>query len=102
MADPQSPVGQVVSGNEKSENDGSLGSYESLSDPCPSVKRKQSSDPQDEDYVLEEEVYEHYKVNILINFYSCSIVNDPFHSFLRIPLHVEVAKMYFLLRMKQI
>jgi hypothetical protein len=35
-----------------------LGSYESSSDPCPSVKRKRSSDPHDEDYVLEE-VYEH-------------------------------------------
>jgi hypothetical protein len=43
--DPQSLVGQVVSGNEESENDGSLGSYESPSDPCPSVKRKQSSSP---------------------------------------------------------
>jgi hypothetical protein len=60
MVDPQSPVGQVVSSNEESENnDRSLGSYESPSDPCPSVKRKWSSDPQDEDYVLEEEVYEH-------------------------------------------
>jgi hypothetical protein len=53
-------VGQVVSGNEESENnDRSLGSHESLSDPCPPVKRKQSFDPQDEDYVSEEEVYEH-------------------------------------------
>jgi hypothetical protein len=44
--DSQSPVGQVVSSNEESENnDGSLGSYESPSDPCPSVKRKQSSGP---------------------------------------------------------
>jgi hypothetical protein len=33
--------------------------YESPSDPCLSVKRKRSSDPQDEDYLLEEEVYEH-------------------------------------------
>jgi hypothetical protein len=39
MADPQSPVGQVVSGNNESENDRSLGSYESPSDPCPVVKR---------------------------------------------------------------
>jgi hypothetical protein len=53
-------VGQVGSGNEESENnDGSLGSYESPSDPYPSVKRKRSSDPQDEDYVPEDEVYEH-------------------------------------------
>jgi hypothetical protein len=37
--DHQSPVGQVVSGNEESKNnDGSLSSYESPSDPCPSVK----------------------------------------------------------------
>jgi hypothetical protein len=58
--DPQSPVAQVVSGNELSEqNDGSLGSYEFPSDPFPSIKRKQSSGPQDEDYVPEEEVYEH-------------------------------------------
>jgi hypothetical protein len=58
--DHQSRVGQVVSGNEESENnDGSLGSYESPSDPCPSIKRKRSSGPQDEDYVSEEEVYDH-------------------------------------------
>jgi hypothetical protein len=46
MTDPQSQVGQVVSGNEESENnDRSLGSYESPSDPCLSVKRKRSSGP---------------------------------------------------------
>jgi hypothetical protein len=60
MADPQSLVAQVASENEESEqNEGSLGSYESPSDPCPSVKRKQSSGPQDKDYVPEEEVYKH-------------------------------------------
>jgi hypothetical protein len=57
--DPHSTVGRVVSSDEESENDGSSVSHESPSDPCPSVKRKQSSDPQDEDYVLKEEVYEH-------------------------------------------
>jgi hypothetical protein len=46
MADPQSPVGQDVSGNEESDNnDESLDSYESPSDPCLSVKRKLSSGP---------------------------------------------------------
>jgi hypothetical protein len=75
--DPQSPMAQVVSNNEESEqNDRSSGSYESPSDPCPSVKRKQSSIPRDEDYISEEEVYEHWKLNVLINFYNCSIVND--------------------------
>jgi hypothetical protein len=60
MADPQSLVAQVVSDNEESkQNDGSSGSYESPSDPCPSVKRKRSFGPRDEDYILEEEVYEH-------------------------------------------
>jgi hypothetical protein len=68
MADPQSPVGRVVSTNEESEYDGSLGSYESPNDPCLSVKRKWSSGPQDEDSVPEEEVYEHWELNILINF----------------------------------
>jgi hypothetical protein len=59
MADPQRLVAQVVSDNEESEqNDGSSGSYESPSNPCPSVKRKRSSSPQDVDYVPEEEVYE--------------------------------------------
>jgi hypothetical protein len=57
-----------VSSNKESENDGSLGLYESPSDPCLSVKRMQSSGPQDEDYVPEEEVYEHYELNVLINF----------------------------------
>jgi hypothetical protein len=59
MADPQSPVGRIESGNEESENDGSLGSYESPPDPYPQPKRKRSSDPLDEDYVAEKEVYEH-------------------------------------------
>jgi hypothetical protein len=60
MVDPQSLVAQVPSDNEESEQkDGSSGSYESPSDPCPSAKRKRSFGPQDEDYVLEEEVYEH-------------------------------------------
>jgi hypothetical protein len=60
MVDPQSPVGQVVSGNEERENnDESVGLYESPSDPCPSVKRKRSSGPQVEDYIPKEEVYEH-------------------------------------------
>jgi hypothetical protein len=53
--DPQSPVGWVVYSNEERENDGSLGSYESPTDPCLSPKRKRSSGPQDEDYVPEEE-----------------------------------------------
>jgi hypothetical protein len=36
---PQSLVAQVATNNEESEqNDGSSGSYESPSDPCPSVK----------------------------------------------------------------
>jgi hypothetical protein len=60
MADHQSLVAQVVSDNEESEqNDESSGSYESPSDLCPLIKRKRSSSPQDEDYVLEEDVYEH-------------------------------------------
>jgi hypothetical protein len=60
MADPQSPVAQFVFDIEESEqNDGSSGSYEFPSDPYPSVKMMWSSDPQDEDYVPEEEVYEH-------------------------------------------
>jgi hypothetical protein len=49
-----------VSNNEKSEqNDRSLGSYESPTDPCPSVKRKRSSSPHDKDYIPEEDVYEY-------------------------------------------
>jgi hypothetical protein len=102
MADPQSPLGQVVSGNEESKNDGSLGSYESPSDPCSSVKRKQSSSPWDEVYVPEEEVYKYYELNVLIIFYSRSIVNDPLHSFHRIPFHVEVLQIYFLIRRKHL
>jgi hypothetical protein len=48
-----------VSGNEESENDISLGLYESPNDPCLLVKRKQSSGLKDKDYVPKEEVYEH-------------------------------------------
>jgi hypothetical protein len=60
MADPHSPVTQVVFDNEESEQkDGCSASYESPSDPCPSVKRKRCSGSQDENYAPEEEVYEH-------------------------------------------
>jgi hypothetical protein len=53
-------VAQVVFDNEESEqNDECLGSYEYPRDPCPSVKRKRSFVPRDEDYITEEEVYEH-------------------------------------------
>jgi hypothetical protein len=45
--DPQSLVCQVVTGNEEKKNDESLDSYKSPSDPCPSVKRKRSSSPQE-------------------------------------------------------
>jgi hypothetical protein len=60
-----------------------------------------SSVPHDEDYVPEEEVYEYYELNVLINFYRCSVFNDPLHSFLTIPLHVEVFEICFLHRRKQ-
>jgi hypothetical protein len=59
MADPQTPMDQIAFGNKESENDGSLGSFESPPDAYPQPKRKWSSGPQDEEYVLEEEVYEH-------------------------------------------
>jgi hypothetical protein len=50
--DPQSPGAQVVSDNKENEqNDRSISSYESPSNPCLSIKRKRSSDPQDEDYI---------------------------------------------------
>jgi hypothetical protein len=53
-------VAQVVSDNKESEqNDGCSGSYESPSDPSPLDKRKRSSGLQDEDYISEEEGYEH-------------------------------------------
>jgi hypothetical protein len=62
-------VAQVVSDNEESkQNDGSSGSYESPSDPYPSVKRKRSTGPQGEDCVPEEEVYEHLELNVPIIF----------------------------------
>jgi hypothetical protein len=52
-------VGRIESGNEESENDGSLDSYESPPNPYPQPKRKWFSGPMDEDYIPEEEVYEH-------------------------------------------
>jgi hypothetical protein len=57
--DPHSLVGQVSGNKESEQNDGSSGSYESPSGPCPSIKRKQSSGLQDDDYVPEEQVYDH-------------------------------------------
>jgi hypothetical protein len=47
MADPQSLLARIESGNERSENEGNSDLYESL--PNPQVK----------DYVSEEEVYNH-------------------------------------------
>jgi hypothetical protein len=75
--------------------------YKSPPDPYPQAKRKRSSGPQDEDYVPEEELYEYYELNVLINFYSSSIFSDPLHSFLTIPLDVKVFEIYFLHRRKQ-
>jgi hypothetical protein len=46
MADPQTAVARIESGNEESKNEESSSSYE-------------SSGPRDEDYILVEEVYEH-------------------------------------------
>jgi hypothetical protein len=59
MADPQSPLAQIESGNEGNENEGSIDSYESPLDPYPQCKRKRSSGPQDKDYVPKEEIYDH-------------------------------------------
>jgi hypothetical protein len=59
MEDPKTTVGRIESSNEESENDRSLGSYESPPNTCPQPKMKRCSSPQDEDYVPEEEVYEH-------------------------------------------
>jgi hypothetical protein len=86
MANPQILVAQVVSDNEESEqNDGSLGSYESPSDPCPSIKRKRSSGPQDEDYIPEEEVYKHLELNVLIIFTVVELLMTLFTPFLEPP-----------------
>jgi hypothetical protein len=43
MADPQTPMDQIESGNEESENDGSLGSFESPPDAYPQPKRRYMS-----------------------------------------------------------
>jgi hypothetical protein len=85
MADPQSPVGWVVSTNKGNENDISSSSYESPSDPSLSVKMKRSSGPQDEDYISEEDVYEHEELNILINFKSIVLLMTIFTPFLESP-----------------
>jgi hypothetical protein len=52
-------VAPVESGNDGSKNEESLDLYESPSTPYPQCKRQQSSGPQDEDFVSEEEVYDH-------------------------------------------
>jgi hypothetical protein len=52
-------MGRIESSNKERENDRSLVSYESPPDPFPQPRRKRSSSPQDEDYISEEEVYEH-------------------------------------------
>jgi hypothetical protein len=45
-------------------------------------------------------VCEYEELNVRIDFYSCSTVNDVLHSFLRIPLHIEVLEICFLLGLK--
>jgi hypothetical protein len=40
-------------------------------------------------------MFEHVELHVQINFYRCSVVNEPLHSFLRILLHIEVFKIYF-------
>jgi hypothetical protein len=95
MADPQSPVGQVVSSNEESKNDRSLGSYESPSDPCLLIKWKQSSGPPDLDYVPKEEVYEHLELNVLINFLVVVLLMTLFSTFLESPSTLKCLKFIF-------
>jgi hypothetical protein len=59
MEDPQSPMAQNEFANEESENEGRPDSFESPSDPYPPCKSQQPYGPQDEDYISEQEVYDH-------------------------------------------
>jgi hypothetical protein len=67
MADLENDVTQYESPDEGSGNAGDLDSYESpspLHPPC--GKRQRGSGTENQDYVLEQPVYNHWKLNVLI------------------------------------
>jgi hypothetical protein len=67
MVELENPATQYESPNEGSGNAGGLDSYESpspLHPPC--AKRQPASGTEDPDYVAEQLVYDHWKLNVLI------------------------------------
>jgi hypothetical protein len=96
MSNLENEVTQYESPNEGSENGGGSDDYESPSSLHPSCgKRQWASGTEDLDYIPEQPLYDHWKLNILIYTIGVlwMILSTFFH---RIPLHVEVPDNYFL------
>jgi hypothetical protein len=67
MSDLENEVTQYESPNMESGNAGGLDEYESPSPLHPPYdKRQKASGIDDQDYVLEQPVYDHWKLNVLI------------------------------------
>jgi hypothetical protein len=67
MAELENEATQYESLNKGSRNAGGLDSYESPSPLCPLyAKRQRASGTEDPDYILEQPVYGHWKLNVLI------------------------------------
>jgi hypothetical protein len=96
MADLDNEATQYEPPNEESRNAGGSDLYESpspLHPPC--GKRQRASGTEDLDYVLEQLVYDHWKLNVLI--YTIEVLLMTLSTFFcRIPLHIEVPDNYFL------
>jgi hypothetical protein len=67
MVEPENEATQYDSPNEESRNAEGSDSYESpspLYPPC--TKRQRALDTKDPDYVLEQPIYDHWKLNVII------------------------------------
>jgi hypothetical protein len=95
MADLKNEVTQYESPNEGSGNVGGSDLYESPSPLHPLCSKRQwASGTEDPDYVLEQPIYDHWKLNVLI--YTIKVLWMTLNFFHRVPLHVEVSDNYFL------
>jgi hypothetical protein len=99
-ADLENEVTQYESPNEGSGNPGGSDLYESPSPLHAScAKRQWASGTEDPNYILEQPVYDHWKLNVLI--YTIQVLWMTLSFFHKIPLHVEVPNNYFLKIMRK-
>jgi hypothetical protein len=95
MMELENEVTQYESPNEGNENARGSDLYKSpsrLHPPC--AKRQWASGTEDPGYVLEQLVYDHWKLNVLV--YITEVLWMTLNFFHRISLHVNVPDNYFL------